>query len=115
MKIEMLAALFAPSTEKTILKKIKKLIKKDLNLDESTELIELSRQLTISQVKDIHKLHPKLKDGVNKLLGMILQIPRLEEENIEKALIQIELIQKTSIDIKDFFKKNYYLFDYHLK
>ncbi len=103
------------SAERTALRRIKKLVRKDLNLDESIELIELSRQITMSQVKNIHTLHPKLKDSVNELLGMILQIPRLEDEDLEKAVHQIELIQQTSNYIKEFFRKNYSVLSTHIK
>ncbi len=95
-----------PSPSRLILKKIYMLTKKNLDLDGCTKLIELSRQLTMIQVKDVHSLPPKLKEMVNDLLGLVLQIPRLEDENISKALQQIEIIQKTSLDIQDFFNKN---------
>ncbi len=101
------------SPEGILLTKIYPLTQKELNLDESIQLIEYSRKFTMIFVQQIQNknLKPELKDPINELLGLILQISREENNNdISKAVHQIEVINTVSQEIKKLFKKHFLLF-----
>ncbi|MGL4677021.1 MAG: hypothetical protein ACRCWI_05085 [Brevinema sp.] len=93
------------------------LTQKELNLDESTQLIEFSRKFLMIFIQKIEQktMTPNLIDPVNKLLGLILQIPRISNNDLTAVVHQIACIQTVSLDIKQFFQEYYSLFYLYLK
>ncbi|MGL5955246.1 MAG: hypothetical protein ACRC0X_01370 [Brevinema sp.] len=106
-----------PQRAYQLLIQIHQLIQKDLNLDDSTRLIEISREFLMIFIHEIEQktITPTLKEPINKLLGLILQIPRIADQDLMAAIHQINRIQTVSLEIKQFFKEYYSLFYRSLK
>lgn len=97
----------APPT-KVLLYKLIVLSEKDLNLDDSIKLIEYAREYSMIYIEKINQntLNPQFKELINQLLGLILQVPRSDDQDLAKAIEHVDIINNVSIEIKQFFLNN---------
>ncbi|MDK2818391.1 MAG: hypothetical protein KFW21_02945 [Spirochaetota bacterium] len=82
----------------------------ELNLDDSIKFIDCVRELNIHlvQLSQKQKISVPMIHLTHELLGLILQVPRIPEQNndILAAIKQISTITQVANDLKLFFLKN---------
>lgn len=82
----------------------------ELNLDDSIKFIDCVRELNINlvQLSQKQKISIPMINLTHELLGLILQVPRIPEQNndILAAIKQISTITQVANDLKLFFLKN---------
>ena len=82
----------------------------ELNLDDSIKFIDCVRELNINlvQLSQKQKISIPMINLTHELLGLILQVPRIPEQNndILAAIKQISTITQVANDLKLFLLKN---------
>lgn len=85
---------------------------KNLNLEESFYFVDLVRKFNLNLITYTHSKQRSLivKNFTSDLLGLILKIPRMEENSSDKDIItaikQISIITETTLEIQQFLIKN---------
>ena len=91
--------------------KIEKYLKLELNLDDSIKFIECARafNMQLVQLAQQKKTTAHITALTHKLLGLILKVPRISEQNDDDILATIKLINtitEVTEELKVFFRKN---------
>ena len=91
--------------------KIEQCLKLELNLDDSIKFIECARSFNMQLVElaQQQKVSTHMIKLTHELLGLILKVPRISEQNDDDILATIKLIStitQVTQDLKVFFKKN---------
>ena len=100
--------------------KIEQYIKLDLNLDDSIKFIECARafNMQLVQLAQQQKASTHMTKLTHELLGLILKVPRISEQNDDDILATVKLIStitKVTEELKVFFRKNIIAFKSSLK
>ncbi len=98
------------SIDPTYLLKIEQYIKLELNLDDSIRFIECTRafNMQLVQLAQQQKISTHMTKLTHELLGLILKVPRVSEQN-DDVLATVKLIStitQVTEELKVFFKKN---------
>ena len=91
--------------------KIEQCLKLELNLDDSIKFIECARafNMQLVQLAQQKKTTAHITALTHELLGLILKVPRISEQNDDDILATIKLINtitEVTEELKVFFKKN---------
>ena len=91
--------------------KIEQCLKLELNLDDSIKFIECARSFNMQLVElaQQQKVSAHMIKLTHELLGLILKVPRISEQNDDDILATIKLINtitEVTEELKVFFKKN---------
>ena len=98
------------SIDPTYLLKIEQYIKLELNLDDSIRFIECTRafNMQLVQLAQQQKISTHMTKLTHELLGLILKVPRVSEQN-DDVLATVKLIStitQVTEELKVFFRKN---------
>lgn len=98
------------SIDPKYLLKIEQYIKLELNLNDSIKFIECARafNMQLVQLAQQHKISVPMIALTHELLGLILKVPRISEQNddILATVKLINTITQVTEDLKLFFSKN---------
>ncbi len=91
--------------------KIEQCLKLELNLDDSIKFIECARAFNMQLVElaQQKKTTTHITALTHELLGLILKVPRISEQNDDDILATIKLINtitEVTEELKVFFRKN---------
>ena len=99
------------SIDPKYLLKIEQCLKLELNLDDSIKFIECARAFNMQLVElaQQQKTTTHITKLTHELLGLILKVPRISEQNDDDILATIKLIStitQVTEELKVFFRKN---------